>query len=591
MGNETFNKALEQFNQQNYRKAKDLLISISNNNATAQYYLGAIYRMGLGVRDDQKEAFSWFLKAAKHGHAESQFLVGCAYINHLTFMNRETELVKVDYDRFEEKSKNDFSIWQDELPYYELDGIGVEPSDSEGFKWIEKSAKQGYIEAQVALGDIYDWGIGVKEDKHEMMTWYKKAALQGSTTAYRHLALHSYVDDEDFPKTIELLLKAYKLGDYRVAFTIGKRYENAGNKYRSLAKAYKWYKIAGDECNHVEALIKIGDFYQEGEVVDKCIECSIGYYKRALEVFDTISDIGYCNVYDKLFKIYKQGYKEAILDEDIVKYLVCLADSNDEARLELRSLHERGIDVGEKYITFFSLYDKAIKGDKQAQIKCGYKYIQYNPMDDLVEKNALNWYMNEAINGNPDAQFLLSRIHFGRNNKADYSFWLKKAADKGLSRAQFELGLYYECERLEEAIKYIKLASKANTLAQLDLGYKYAHGVLVDTNYMEAYILYQKVAKSMVKIRDNSELKGINRIKFRCNAANDEAEISAHKGDVDAQLYMGCLYQYGFEVKRNLDKAFYWYEKASRQGSEEANFQLSIIVEERIKMNGYQAAK
>ena len=154
MGNETFNKALEQFNQKNYREAKDLLLSISNKNATAQYYIGTIYRMGLGTRDDQKEAFSWFLKAAKQGHKESQFLVGCAYIDFITFMRRETELVKVDYDRFEEVSKNDLSIWQDDLPYYELDGLGVEPSDNEGFKWIEASAKQGYINAQVALGDL-----------------------------------------------------------------------------------------------------------------------------------------------------------------------------------------------------------------------------------------------------------------------------------------------------------------------------------------------------------------------------------------------------------------------------------------------------
>lgn len=588
MSNMVLNKAIKFFDAKRYGDAKEIFLSLANKNTTAQYYLGAIYRMGLGTRDDQKEAFSWFLKAAKQGHKESQFLVGCAYI---TFLRRETELVKVNYDRFEEKSKNDLSVWQDELPYYELHGIGVEPSDSEGFKWIEASAKQGYVEAQVALGDIYDWGIGVKEDKYEMRKWYKKAALQRSATAYRNLALHSYIYDEDFPKTIELLLKAYKLGDLRAAFTIGRRYEKAEDKFRNLQEAYKWYKIAGDECNHVEALIKLGDFYQEGKVVDKCIERSIFYYKRALEVFDTISDTGYCNVYDKLFKIYKQGYKEAILDKDIVKYLVCLAESNDEARLELRSLYESGYDVGEKYITFFSLYDKAIKGDKQAQIKCGYKYIQYSPMDDLVEKNALNWYMNDAINENPDAQFLLSRIHFGRNNKADYSFWLKKAADNEHSRAQFELGLYYECERMEDAIKYIKLASEENILAQLDLGYKYAHGVLVDINYKEAYMFYQKVAKSMMKIQDNSELKGINRIKFRYNAANDEAELLAHKGDVDAQLYMGCLYQYGFEVKRNLNKAIYWYEKASKQESEEANLQLSLLSEERNKMYGYQVTQ
>jgi len=70
----------------------------------------------------------------------------------------------------------------------------------------------------------------------------------------------------------------------------------------------------------------------------------------------------------------------------------------------------------------------------------------------------------------------------------------------------------------------------------------------------------------------------LNKIKY--NAGNNQAEVKALEGDISAQLYLGCLYQYGFEVKRNLDKAIYWYEKASKQGSKEANLQLSTIAEE-----------
>lgn len=571
--------AIKLFEDNEYEQAKNQFLTIDDNQIS-QYYLGAIYRMGLGVKDDQIEAFSWFLKAAKQGHAESQFLVGCSYIEYTTFMNRETALVKIDYKRLESRSKKDVSIWQDDLPYYELDGLGVTPCSSEGFKWIKKSAEQGYLNAQIALGDIYDWGIGVEEDKNEMRSWYEKAALGGSATAYRKLAFHAYIYDEDFTRTIELLQKAYSLGDLRVSFTIGNRYEHAENKDNHLQEAFKWYNVAAEESNHFKALVKLGDFYQDGIVVEKCIEKSIFYYRKSLEAFNTIYDAGYCIVYEKLFCLYNQGYKEAILDDELTHYLICLADHNDEARLKLKEGYDMGYNVGEKHNVFFRLYDKAIQGDKQSQIKCGYHYLLDNPMDETVKKHAFNWYMDDAIHENPDAQYLIARIHFGRNNKVDYPFWLKKAADNNHSKAQHELALYYEYKRHADSITYMTLAAKSNMVAQILLGYKYGHGEHVELNYKIAFKYYQLAAANMKEITDTNELRNVNRIKFRYNAANDEATRSAKHGDINAQLYMGCLFQYGFEVKRNLKKSTYWYSLALKEGNKEAKKQLTLIKQE-----------
>ena len=86
----------------------------------------------------------------------------------------------------------------------------------------------------------------------------------------------------------------------------------------------------------------------------------------------------------------------------------------------------------------------------------------------------------------------------------------------------------------------------------------------------------------MKEINDIRELRTINNIKIRYNAANDEAEQEASNGDIDAQLYMGCLYQYGFEVKRNMEKAKYCYELADKNGSMDASNQLLIIDKEMI---------
>ncbi len=46
--------------------------------------------------------------------------------------------------------------------------------------------------------------------------------------------------------------------------------------------------------------------------------------------------------------------------------------------------------------------------------------------------------------------------------------------------------------------------------------------------------------------------------------------LAANKGNVDAQFNMGYMFEYGFGVAKNCDKAEEWYNKAASQGDEEA---------------------
>ncbi len=56
-----------------YRKAAE------QGYAKAQYNLGSMYDMGLGVPQDYEEAVKWYRKAAEQGYAESQRRLGYAY--------------------------------------------------------------------------------------------------------------------------------------------------------------------------------------------------------------------------------------------------------------------------------------------------------------------------------------------------------------------------------------------------------------------------------------------------------------------------------------------------------------------------------
>jgi TPR repeat protein len=325
--------------------------------------------------------------------------------------------------------------------------------------------------------------------------------------------------------------------------------------------------------------MKLGDFLFEGKALEVDIEASIKWYKKAIESFNSTHIDSYLgSAYKKLVNLYDLGYQEAISTAEIIEYLKHEVDYNSEsARNRLEEFYLSGCEVGEKYKSMFQLIGKAEKGDEKAQIEYGYSYIVNRYVENTTRAKVIKWYLEGAANGNLDSQYLLSKLYVGDKWGPEYNYWLKRAADQGHAMAQYDLAQEYIDDNQTEAVKYLKLAAKSYVYAQIDLGYDYAHGKLVKQDYKEAYNLYQLAASNMKKIKDVTELRKINYIKFKYNAANDEAEIQANKGNIDAQLYMGCLYQYGFEVKRNKEKAIYWYSIAYNQGSVEANMQLEII--------------
>jgi len=62
-------------------------------------------------------------------------------------------------------------------------GRGVEVDNKRAAQLMEKSAKQGFIEAQVVIAAMYDVGEGVAGNKEIATRWYEKAAEHGHGTS------------------------------------------------------------------------------------------------------------------------------------------------------------------------------------------------------------------------------------------------------------------------------------------------------------------------------------------------------------------------------------------------------------------------
>jgi len=101
------------------------------------------------VNDDtaQKEAFQYYLAAAKQGLPHAQVTIG----------------------------------WK------LLHGLGVARDPVAAFEWNQRGALQGHPEGANNLGFQYEFGIGVKQNYESAINWYTYAALRGSTIAYGYL--------------------------------------------------------------------------------------------------------------------------------------------------------------------------------------------------------------------------------------------------------------------------------------------------------------------------------------------------------------------------------------------------------------------
>ena len=124
----------------------DLRASAEAGDAKAQFILGGMYVIGVGVPQDTAEAVAWYRRAAEQGDARAQYNLGGMYRK----------------------------------------GRGV-PQDAAGaIAWYRRAAEQGHARAQYNLGGMYDQGRGVPQDAAEAHMWLTIAASL-STGAEREL--------------------------------------------------------------------------------------------------------------------------------------------------------------------------------------------------------------------------------------------------------------------------------------------------------------------------------------------------------------------------------------------------------------------
>lgn len=140
-------EGIEAIKSGEYAIAEQEFSQLANNgDALAQYNLGLMYDYGQGVPQDDKQAMTWYRKAAIQGHAKAQFRLGVMYEN----------------------------------------GQGAAQNYRVALSWYRKAAKQGNSDAQNNLGVMVSSGQGVRADLVQAYMWFCLAAASGNEVAVRN---------------------------------------------------------------------------------------------------------------------------------------------------------------------------------------------------------------------------------------------------------------------------------------------------------------------------------------------------------------------------------------------------------------------
>lgn len=213
----------------------------------------------------------------------------------------------------------------------------------------------------------------------------------------------------------------------------------------------------------------------------------------------------------------------------------------------------------------FGIVEKALEGESSAQYRLGDCF--YNGIGVNVDyQKAAFWFEKAAEQENVDSQYMLGLCYYlGNGFGKDFEkarLWFKKAADRGDELSQVKLALIYENgegveQDYEESAYWYKKAGEngSDLLSRVAYFSAFANGLggVFEEDVKQSLFLATKAIEAISSKREYIKL---NSSLFK---------------------YFGGVYEHGISVKKDYEKAVYWYTKAAEAGNVNAQLSLSDI--------------
>ena len=235
--------------------------------AEDEFKIGEMYQ-----KDDDREAFNWYTKAAKQGYAKAWFALGKLYYEYYYFKDSYPSLKKPAILQehltqmrqfFERAVSSGLTDAEFAVGYLNDAGLGGSTNKQKAFEYYQNASKRGDSRAQYNLGLLYDKGEGVKTNKPLALYWYTQAMNNGDFDARYGLA-HLYEEGIGIPKDKNKAMALYEELAYhsygtRESLAMAERYfdDDSANPLKYLKGTY-WM------CYSLYSALKIGPSIGDG---------------------------------------------------------------------------------------------------------------------------------------------------------------------------------------------------------------------------------------------------------------------------------------------------------------------------------------
>ena len=354
----------------------------------------------------------------------------------------------------------------------------------------------------------------------------------------------------------------------------GLAYEEGKGVHQDLSLAADNYDRAA-RSGHTESQYRLGMLYEKGIGVKK-------NESEAIRLFEEAAEAGHL---DSIYRLGQMFYnkKTSSSCKRAAKYFGTASDRDHAASIRaLAHLHYYGLGVEKDLEKGFNLLNRAARnGDPVAQWDLAMMFLSGESVKKNIQQ-AIYWFKALDEQGNVDAQYKLSKIfaeEFVDDNDANKKSeeWFNKAVRNRHPVAlhdlgkQYEMGINRECD-LAEAFKWYKSAADSGLAkAQYKVGLMLAEGTGVEVD-KEAAAKYLRAASKEFAHAVHVAERIQNEDDFSSTSVDDLESSVVNSNDTKALLEAGKM-----NLPHNLKNAVWYLSLAAAKGNEEALQELEKL--------------
>lgn len=542
--------------------------SVAQGNPKAQLKLSELFAKGGLVEQDMKRAEQLAQLAAQQGYMPAFSRLGDMALQQNDFLKAKDWYVQAANKKYPPAEMALANLYlNNKSPFYD---------PKTGFLWMLKAAQNDVIPAQTSLALLYKQGIGVPADANIALEWQQKANAKTKVAEDPATSAVQWLSNDKFDQFIS---SNYQLtgifSDWRNPLALQQNNYNASPQMEVITRE-TLYQPAFVMAN--PNTVPIAEYFDAlaSSLGSQQPEWSFPRYPIDKHIAALERNDSY---------VVRHEPRTSIIDEGVLY----ATDDNAQPYSYVRDLTEGWEKQANYQAVFNQLHEEAVLGNPDAQFQLAQLYqFGYG-----VEKNAQQasyYYQLAAVQQDTRAEYNLGLLYLqGLMNQVDYDqgiAWLTDAAFKGNPYAQYALSRIYEHGyggtadtpaiqsngHLAMSMDYLAAANNF----PLSL-YSLADHMVKKNKGQMTLAEKQKRVQLITRLYREAATQGVAEAvlplaffdamnggdKAKQAKAFEVAQKEARTGNPQAALLLGMMYDRGLSVPANPEQAVSWYQQAS----------------------------